>query len=329
MDPDIRRRLLWVQLYQRTGNAGLVCRRCGVSRPTLRKWVRRFHEAGEAGLLSHSRRPVRSPNRRVFEKERLLILSLRVERKLGARRIQSELRRHHDLKLSLDSIHKVLAINQVPPLVRPMRQKTRHRYARLIPGDRVQLDTCKIAPGCYQYTAVDDCTRYRVLAVFPRRTAASTLAFLERLLEEMPFPVQRVQTDRGREFFAESVQQWLMDHCIKFRPIKPASPHLNGKVERSQKTDREEFWATADLNSPDLELRVAEWQHYYNWDRPHGSLNGQTPIEMLHTKSENTPFWDDVEAKYDPGRERFQVAHYQTDLALRRHVQAQHQAGTK
>ncbi|TXI23036.1 MAG: helix-turn-helix domain-containing protein, partial [Nitrosomonas sp.] len=72
MDPDIRRRLLWVQLYQRTGNAGLVCRRCGVSRPALRKWIRRFHEAGEAGLLSHSRRPVRSPNRRVFEKERLL-----------------------------------------------------------------------------------------------------------------------------------------------------------------------------------------------------------------------------------------------------------------
>jgi hypothetical protein len=137
-----------------------------------------------------------------------------------------------------------------------------------------------------------------VLAIFRRRTAASTVAFLERLLEELPFPVQRVQTDRGREFFAVLVQQWLMDHGIKFRPIKPASPHLNGKVERSQKTDREEFWAVADLNSPDLELRLAEWQHYYNWDRPHGSLNGETPIERLHTKSEDTPFWDEVEAKY-------------------------------
>lgn len=69
--------------------------------------------------------------------------------------------------------------------------------ARLIPGDRVQLDTCKIAPGCYQYTAVDDCTRYRVLGIFHRRTAASTVAFLERLLEEMPCPVQRIQADRG------------------------------------------------------------------------------------------------------------------------------------
>jgi transposase-like protein len=90
MNSEIHRQLLWVQLYQQTGDAGLVYRRCGISRPTLRKWVRRFHEAGEAGLLDRSRRPLRSPNRRVFEKERLLILRLRAERKLGARRIQSE-----------------------------------------------------------------------------------------------------------------------------------------------------------------------------------------------------------------------------------------------
>ena len=87
MDSDIRRRLLWVQLYQRIGNAGLLCRRCGVSHPTLGSAGRRFHEEGQAGLLSHSRRPVRSPDRRVVEKERRLVLSLRVERKLGAQRI--------------------------------------------------------------------------------------------------------------------------------------------------------------------------------------------------------------------------------------------------
>lgn len=50
---------------------------------------------------------------------------------------------------------------------------------------------------------------------------------------------------------------------------------------------------------------------------------------MLHTKSEDTPFWDEIEAKYDPGSERFQVAHYQTDLALRRHAQARQTTATK
>ena len=280
MNTDMRKRLLWVQLYQQTGDIGLVCRRCGISRPTPRKWVRRFHEAGEAGLLNRSRRPVRPPNRRVFDKERLLILRLRAERKLGARRIQSELQRHHDLWLSLDSIHKVLVSSQGSPPVRSVPRKTRHRYARLIPGDRVQLDTCTIAPRCYQYTAGDVCTRYRVPAFFRRRTAISTLVFVARVLEEMPFPLQRVQTDRGQEFFAVSVQQWLIDHGIKFRPIKPASPHLNGKVARSQKTDRQEFWADANPNSPELEWWLPEWQHDDNWDRPHGSLNGQTSIAM-------------------------------------------------
>ena len=145
----------------------------------------------------------------------------------------------------------------------------------------------------------------------------------------MPFPVQRVQTDCGREFFAVAVQQWLVDHCIKFRPIKPASPHLNGKVERSQKTDREEFLAVTNPQTPDLELRLAEWQHDYNWVCPHGSLNGQTPVEALCAKQESTLFWDEVEAKYDPSGERFQVAHYQTDLPFGRHAQSRLQAQQK
>jgi transposase-like protein len=51
------------------------------------------------------------------------------------------------------------------------------------------MDTCKIAPGLYQYTAIDDCTRYRVLGLYHRRTAANTLRFLDRVLEQMPFPI--------------------------------------------------------------------------------------------------------------------------------------------
>jgi len=129
------------------------------------------------------------------------------------------------------------------------------------------MDTCKIAPGIFQYTSVDDCSRYRVLAVFSRRTAANTMDFLDQVIEEMPFPIQRIQTDRGREFSAVKVQQKMMEYGIKFRPNKPASPHLNGKVERSQRTDKEEFYSTVELNLDTLQDRVPEWQHYYNWQR--------------------------------------------------------------
>jgi transposase InsO family protein len=58
--------------------------------------------------------------------------------------------------------------------------------------------------------------------------------FLDKIVEEMPFAIQRIQTDRGREFFDAKVQRRLLDWAIKFRPTKPRSPQLNGKVERAQ-----------------------------------------------------------------------------------------------
>ncbi len=52
-------------------------------------------------------------------------------------------------------------------------------------------------------------TRYRVLRLYSRRTAANTLDFIDCVIEEMPFPIQRLQIDRGREFFAVKVQEKL------------------------------------------------------------------------------------------------------------------------
>lgn len=173
---------------------------------------------------------------KVFADQEALILLLRRERKLGVKQLRNELIRQHDLTLSLDTVHRTLVRHGEQVLKRPRRwRKGERRYSRPIPGDRVQMDVCKIRPGVYQYTAIDDCSRYKVLGVYSRATGANTLDFLERLIEEMPFPIQRIQTDRGGEFFAEAVQQRLMDWAIKFRPIPPRSPHLNGKVERTHR----------------------------------------------------------------------------------------------
>lgn len=259
MNREIQQRLQWVKLYETSGDAGFVCRRCGISRPTLRKWWRRYLAQGIAGLESHSRRPKRSPSTKTGAGEVALILELRTLRNLGARRIQSELKRLHSISLAIATIHKVLCQNQVKPVVKFRRKADFIRYERTVPGDRVQMDTCKIGPGLYQYTSVDDCTRYRVLRLYSRRTAANTLDFIDCVIEEMPFPIQRFQTDRGREFFAVKVQEKLKEYGIKFRPNKPASPHLNGKVERSQKTDKAEFYATVDLSVDDLKGLLAEW----------------------------------------------------------------------
>lgn len=319
MENGVKARLRWVNLYLEIGDAGYVCNRCGISRPTLRKWVKRYQENGINGLLDQSKQPKSSPNRKIDKKIEDWILVLRKERNLGARRIQTELIRLHSCNLSLSSIHKTLFKNNVKPIKKLHRKKDFKRYQRPIPGDRIQIDTCKIRPGIYQYTAIDDCTRFRVLEIYSRRTADNTLKFLDKMIEEFPFPIQRIQSDRGREFFAEKVQLKMMEYCIKFRPVKPASPHLNGKVERSQKTDLEEFYAIADMSDFEkLREELGYWQFFYNWQRPHGALNGKTPSQIDGDVWNKTPLQEEVCASYDETKEHIQNPVYYYELALQR-----------
>ena len=108
MDTETRMRHGWIQLYEETKDAGYMCRRCGVSRPTLRKWLKRYKEDGLNGLKSQSKRPTHSPNQKIYEEQEEWILKLRDEMNIGARRIQNELIREYNCHLSLASIQKVL-----------------------------------------------------------------------------------------------------------------------------------------------------------------------------------------------------------------------------
>ena len=118
----------------------------------------------------------------------------------------------------------------------------------------------------------------------------------------MYFPIQRIQTDRGTGFFAIKVQKYLLSQSMRFRPINPESPYLSDKVEGSQKTDLSKFYPTIDFTDPDLNMRIKEWQFFYNWYRLHGSLKGQTPMEKLCGLLDKTPYWADVYKAYDPGK---------------------------
>ncbi len=55
MDTQIKARLGWIKLYQEKQDFGYVCRHCGISRPTLRKWYRRYNRRGIAGLSDISK----------------------------------------------------------------------------------------------------------------------------------------------------------------------------------------------------------------------------------------------------------------------------------
>ena len=150
-----KQRLRWIRLYEKLGNAGTVCLKCGISRPTLRKWLGRYEREGIDGLRDESRCPRSSPALKTTPRLEALILGIRRQRKSGVKMIRNELLRLHSVSLSLATIHKVLKRNKVEPLPKYRRRhrKTK-RYNRPVPGDRVQMDVCKIAPGVYQYTCL-------------------------------------------------------------------------------------------------------------------------------------------------------------------------------
>jgi IS30 family transposase len=55
--------------------------------------------------------------------------------------------------------------------------------------------------------SINDCTRLKIIQLYPNKASVSTLAFLEVIIAEFPFPIQRLQTDRGEEFMAHAVQR--------------------------------------------------------------------------------------------------------------------------
>ena len=189
MQPAEKVRLGWIELYERVRDAGFVCRRCGVSRPTLRKWWRDYQAHGTAGLISRSRRPQRFAQRKVFKHEQHLIRGLRTRRRLVSKRLRNDLMRVHGFRLSAATVHRALLrleLNRLPP--RRLRRHHRRRYSRPIPGDRVSMDVCRIIAATVIHCGVLIIARpiYIVGELFPRRTGANTLHFLVKAPRRCP-----------------------------------------------------------------------------------------------------------------------------------------------
>jgi len=173
-------------------------------------------------------------------------------------------------------------------------REARETLQKQQPGHAVQVDVKFITPiggtgkRFYQFTAIDDCTRLRVLRVYPRCNQKTAIQFLDYLLAKLPFQVEVIQTDNGAEFQSQ-IHYHVLDRGIRHVYIEPATPRLNGKVERSHRIDNEEFHRMLDGvvidNARLFNDKLQEWEDFYNFNRPHGGLDGQTPNERLKQKT--------------------------------------------
>ena len=275
----------------------------GISRPTFYQWLRQFEEFGEEGLRDRSSRPRRCPHQTDAEVVGKIVY-LRQHYHFGPAKITMYLARYHDVTISRTGVWRILKrldMNRLPSSQRYQRHERRwKRYEKQLPGHRVQVDVKFIEPLAanagtgrrkkryYQFTAIDDCTRIRVLRIYERNTQKSAIQFLDYVLAKLPFAVEVVQTDNGAEFQG-SFHWHLLDRGIGHTYIKVRTPRLNGKVERSHRIDQEEFYRLLDgvvIDDADVfNQKLQEWEDFYNFNRPHGGLDGQTPYDRLRQKT--------------------------------------------
>jgi transposase InsO family protein len=261
-------------------------RHFGLDRRTIRAWVRRWRAGGDQGLVP--RYPA-TRKHRVPEATRALMRQARTEHRYGAARTQVWLQRVHHIHSNTATIQRVFCEMGIPRLTKTPKRRPKQMmlFEKEAPGDSVQVDVKVVKlrrETVFQYTAIDDCTRYRVLRLYPRQNQHASLHFLEELRAHLPFPVRKVQCDNGREFplaFKLAVEAAGMRH----RYIKPRRPQQNGKVERSHRVDQEEFWSQHQFATRgEAEAPLAAWERRYNHERFSLALQGCTPAEKLQAK---------------------------------------------
>jgi transposase len=246
----VRRKMVVLEYARLCENVAMACREFRVPRSSFYRWKKTFEKEGNPGLFP--KKPIAKSHPRQIPTEVIeKILHLRSKYHLGPQRIVWYLERYHGIEVSCSSVYRVLIRNGMRRLPNNVGRRAIHtrRYAKRLPGHHIQVDVKflnlikkdgnKIRR--YQYTAIDDATRVRALKIYKRHTQKNAIDFIDYMIEKFPFRIHTVRPDRGHEWQAQF--HWhVEDKGIRHVYIKPRSPQLNGKVERSHRSDQEEFY---------------------------------------------------------------------------------------
>lgn len=294
LDPRARLRFRWVQHYEEvTRKVSPTCRYFGISRGTFYLWYHRYLSLGVEGLKNKSSRPHKI-QRWLSKEVRDTIIQLRLQRKYGPDRMSYYLKQKYNWYISKQTVwrlYKEYGLNRLR--YKKKWQRYPQQYSKAFPGDRIQVDVKfldKMAfsgKQYYQFTAIDDCTRSRILRIYDHNNVKSAVDFIDQVKKALPFAIKQIQTDNGSEF--SDVFSWHLDDLgISHRKTKVCSPEENGKVERSHRTDEQEFYGINRFVSIHHCIKLLrQWEREYNTQRPHMALGGKTPREFLTEKLKN------------------------------------------
>lgn len=294
----VHSRALMVKRVMEEGmRVGEVAGQLGVSRRTVYKWLARYRQGGEVGLLNRSSRPHRSPRRLKVE----IVATIAALR----RRRKSSLEIAFSLSLPISTVANELRrldLNRLPRLeVKP--PAVRYEYPH--PGELVHLDVKKLGriKGVghhihgdrsrrgrgvgweYLHVCVDDHSRLAYSELLPDEKATSATCFLIRAsdwLKSHGVKLQRVMTDNGSCYRSHLFQTAVKTLGARQMRTKPYTPRTNGKAERFIQTSLKEWaYKRAYHSSAERKDHLQPWLETYNHTRPHSSLNHKSPITRL------------------------------------------------
>ena len=283
-----------ISLLRQTGNVSLTARLLSISRPTVYRWKIRGKGSREQLIFRGIRRKSTKPHVIHSKLDRSLresILVLKEAHHLGPKKIVGFLER----PLSHMTIHRYLEKQNLttkqPHFRRPLFQNGyAMRPSNTTKLGYLQMDTKHVTPELsglpmtvYEYAAIDILSRYKLAILLPDISDESARMALEYFLKWFPFKIAYVQTDNGLEYQKE-FDEFCVRHHVKHYFIHKNSPNENAVIERSFKTDQEEFYFWLE-KSPQHVGELNQWfqafiSQYNTW-RPHQALDYKRPIDIV------------------------------------------------
>lgn len=282
------------QIIEKRSKVTAVAQEFNVSRQTIHKWLNRYERFGVSGLIKQRKRYSHTPHNRTSpEVEQLVMNSARQYYYDGVATLSDRLQLENNLTLHPATIYRILKRKEVRYGEQQTWTKKRWKkqlFAHKTPGKELQMDTkypWSYKEGKVIYTIIDDATRWVFAWSYEKANKENTLDFLEKVIKRTPFAIQKIRTDQGREFIANSVKDFLKDRNIEYRNNTPYCPEENGKIERFHRTLNEKAlrWGFYPKDSLDeMQYKLNLFLNYYNYQKKHRGLgmNGLTPIEKLN-----------------------------------------------